>query len=211
YTTWRDPGLKYGVALAKVAGRASLRLANAERLPFEFTAFADNVAKYVRELKELADKMRSDTAETNQRIADGIYALALDPTKALRPPKRQDAVPHFSFAPLENALDRLHAAALDYAASADGESPVGDELNRLLYTSERVLTRPEGLPGRTWYKHHVYAPGFYTGYGVKTIPGVREAIEQRKYDEVDAQILLAASVLEDMAARIELLARVPAR
>ena len=75
-----------------------------------------------------------------------------------------------------------------------------------MYTSERLLTRDEGLDGRPWYKHHIYAPGFYTGYGVKTIPGVREAIEQREYDKVAPQIGIAAEVINTMAARIELLA-----
>jgi N-acetylated-alpha-linked acidic dipeptidase len=68
------------------------------------------------------------------------------------------------------------------------------------------LTREAGLEGRPWYRHHIYAPGFYTGYGVKTIPGVRESIEQRSFDAVDSQIELAASVLGDMAERIEMAA-----
>ncbi|HSD68493.1 MAG TPA: M28 family peptidase [Woeseiaceae bacterium] len=207
YTTWVDPGLAYGVALAQVAGRASLRLANAQRLPFEFSAFADNLALYISELTELADKMRKETADNNEKIDQGIFAAALDPTYTLGPPKRQEPVPHFNFAPLQNSLDRLNAAATLYADAAVDKDVVNDEINRLLFTSERILTRSEGLKGREWYKHHVYAPGFYTGYGVKTLPGVREAIEQRNYAEVDPQIELAASVLNDMAARIELLAR----
>ncbi|HEX9853433.1 MAG TPA: M28 family peptidase, partial [Woeseiaceae bacterium] len=187
YTTWVDPGLVYGVALARVAGRATLRMANAQRLPFEFLAFADNVALYIGELTELADKMRSDTADNNEKIEQGIFAAALDPTYTLGPPKRQDPVPHFNFAPLQNSLERLQAAALLYADSAGDAGKVNDEINRLLFTSERVLTRSEGLKGREWYRHHVYAPGFYTGYGVKTLPGVREAVEQRNYAEVDPQ------------------------
>lgn len=206
YTTWVDPGLVYGVTLAQVAGRATLRLANAGRLPFEFVAFADNVKTYITELTELADKMRKETAANNEMIDEGTYDLALDPTYTLGPPKKQEPVPFFNFAPLENSLARLEAAAVKFAGAAAGNAPVNDEVNRLLYTSERLLTRKEGLPGREWYKHHVYAPGFYTGYGVKTIPGVREAIEQRDYDEVDEQVEIAASVLNDMAARIELLA-----
>jgi N-acetylated-alpha-linked acidic dipeptidase len=206
YTTWVDPGLVYGVTLAQVAGRATLRLANAGRLPFEFVAFADNVSTYIAELTELADKMRKETAETNEMIDEGLYDLALDPTYTLGPPKKQEPVLHFNFAPLQNSLERLEAAAENYAGVAADRATSNDEINRLLYTSERLLTRNEGLDGREWYKHHIYAPGFYTGYGVKTIPGVREAIEQRKYDEVDEQIELAASVLNDMAARIELLA-----
>jgi N-acetylated-alpha-linked acidic dipeptidase len=206
YTTWVDPGLVYGVTLAQVAGRATLRLANAPRLPFEFVAFADNVSTYVQELVELADKMRKETAANNEMIDEGVFDLALDPTYTLGPPKKHAPVPFFNFAPLDNSLARLEVAAVQYAASSADSSKFNDEINRLLYTSERILTRSEGLEGRDWYKHHVYAPGFYTGYGVKTIPGVREAIEQRTYDEVDEQIEIAASVLNDMAARIELLA-----
>ncbi len=205
FTTWGDPGLVYGATLAKVTGRAALRLANAPRLPFEFMGFADNIALYVTELKELADGMRKETEKTNQMISDGIYAAALDPNKTLGPPTVQTQVPHFNFAPLENALGRLQTAAIGFDAVAKFSTTTSAEINQLLYTSERLLTRDAGLDGRPWYKHHIYAPGFYTGYGVKTIPGVREAIEQRKYDKVEAQIEIAASVLNRMSERIELL------
>lgn len=206
YTTWMDPGLEYGVALAQVMGRATLRLANAPLLPFEFTAFADNVELYITELEELATEMRDETARNNQLIEQGAYALALDPQKALGPPDRQPPVPHFSFAPLKNALDRLQKAADAYKEKSEGAEG-SPEINRLLYTSERVLTREDGLEGRPWYKHHIYAPGFYTGYGVKTLPGVREAIEQRQYDKVEPQIAIAAEVLDAMAYRIETITR----
>ncbi len=205
YTTWGDPGLVYGATLAKVTGRAALRLANAPRLPFEFKGLADNVALYVTELKELADKMRKSTAKTNRMISDGIYAAALDPTKTLGPPPIETAVPHFNFAPLENALSRLQSAADGFDAAAKQSTGTSEEINHLLYTSERLLTRDEGIEGRSWYKHHIYAPGFYTGYGVKTIPGVREAIEQREYEVVGPQIEIAAEVLNRMSERIELL------
>ncbi len=205
YTTWSDPGLVYGATLAKVTGRASLRLANAPRLPFEFLAFADNVALYVTELKELAEDMRKETEETRQMINDGIYAAALDPNKTLGPPAVEAPVPHFNFAPLENALDRLQAAASSFDAAAKQHDTASAEINQLLYTSERLLTLDAGLEGRPWYKHHIYAPGFYTGYGVKTIPGVREAIEQREYETVEPQIEVAAGVLNLMSERIELL------
>jgi len=205
YTTWGDPGLVYGATLAKVTGRAALRLANAQRLPFEFKGLADNVGMYVTELKALADGMRKSTDKTNQLISDDIYAAALDPEKTLGPPAVELPVPHFNFAPLENALNRLKTAADDYDAVAKQFAATSEEINRLLYTSERLLTRDEGLEGRNWYKHHIYAPGFYTGYGVKTIPGVRESIEQREYDAVDPQIVIAAEVLNRMSERIELL------
>jgi len=175
YTTWRDPGLVYGATLAKVTGRSSLRLANAPRLPFEFMGLADNVAVYVGGLQELADKMRKSTDKTTRLVNDGTYATALDPTKTLGPPAIEAPVPHFNFAPLENALGRLQAAAKGFDTVAKTSSATSEEINRLLYTSVRLLSRDEGLEGRTWYKHHLYAPGFYTGYGVKTIPGVRES------------------------------------
>jgi N-acetylated-alpha-linked acidic dipeptidase len=150
--------------------------------------------------------MRKRAADNNEMIDHGIFAAALGPTYTLGPPEREP-VPHFNFAPLQNSLERLEAAAALYSESAGESEIVNDEVNRLLFTSERILTRSEGLKGREWYKHHVYAPGYYTGYGVKTLPGVREAIEQRNYAEVDPQIELAASVLNDLAARVELLAR----
>ena len=206
YTTWRDPGLVYSLALAQVAGRATLRLANAPRLPFEFQAFADNVALYITELEQLAGEMRRETREQNEKIASGVYAAALDPSKTLGPPKEQEAVPYFNLAPLKNALARLEGAADAYADSVTDAAPASAEINNLLFTSERLLTRDAGLPGRPWYKHQLYAPGFYTGYGVKTIPGVREAIEQREFGAVEAQIELAAEVLNDMSQRIEVLA-----
>jgi N-acetylated-alpha-linked acidic dipeptidase len=206
YTTWRDPGLRYGVALSKVAGRATLRLANAPRLPFEFNGFADNIGLYVTELEELVENMREETERNNGLLEDGAYAVALDPTKALGPPAHEEPVPYFNFAPLKNALERLQKAAAGYEHVMGDDSDTSRGLNRLLYTSERLLTREQGLTGRPWYKHHIYAPGFYTGYGVKTIPGVREAIEQREYDAVGTQVALAAEVLSTMAERIETIA-----
>lgn len=203
YTTWRDPGLAYGVALAEVAGRATLRLANAPRLPFEFSGFADNIALYVSELEALADEMREQTETVNRRLDEGVYDAALNPYETLGPPKREAPVPYFNFAPLKNALDRLQTAADAYAEIAAEGGPATAEVNELLYTTERLLTRVAGLPGRSWYKHHIYAPGFYTGYGVKTLPAVREAIEQRDYAMVAEQIPITAAVVDRLSERIE--------
>lgn len=206
YTTWRDPGLAYGVALSALAGRATLRLANAPLLPFEFDGFADNVARYVDELDELAASMREATERRNRHVEEGLYELALDPDDALGPPPVEAPVPHFNLAPLKNAVERLRDAAAAYAEALENGGEPSRTINELLYTSERLLTRDAGLDGRPWYKHHVYAPGFYTGYGVKTLPGVREAIEQRSYADVEPQVLIVARVLDGMAERIESLA-----
>jgi len=213
FTTWRDPGLTYGVALAQVAGRATLRLANAPRLPFDFDGLADNIALYIDEVVALADKMRDDTATRNQQIDDGVFAAALDPTKTLGPPKRNAPVPHINFAPLHNALAKLQAAVQTYASASSEQptGPVSTKINNLLFTSERLLTRKQGLDGRTWYKHHLYAPGFYTGYGVKTLPGVREAIEQRQYDDIAEQVARVANVLEGLTERIQQLSKLTER
>jgi N-acetylated-alpha-linked acidic dipeptidase len=177
YLQFRDPGLAYGAALAKLNGRATLRLANAAILPFEFTGFVDNVASYVKEIEKLAADLRLETAKTNTMIDDGTFALALDPTKDLGPPAKKADVPFFNLAPLKNAVDDLtRAAAAFQAALANAQPEEIDNpnlLNTLIFTTERLMTREEGLPGRPWYKHYIYAPGFYTGYGVKTLPGHR--------------------------------------
>ena len=207
YSKWIDPGLVYGEVLAQVAGHATLRLANAPRLPFEFKGFTDNVSVYISEIETLADNMRTNTEETNQNITDGIYDLILDPTKSFGPPAVQTQVPFFNFAPLKNALARLESAAENYETTIASGIAATTEENYLLYQTERELIRQEGLNGRPWYKHHIYAPGFYTGYGVKTIPGVREAIEQRQFDEVAGQIDIAAEVLTKMAVKVEELSK----
>jgi N-acetylated-alpha-linked acidic dipeptidase len=76
-------------------------------------------------------------------------------------------------------------------------------LNARLIQSERQLTDPAGLPRRPWYRHLLYAPGFYTGYAVKTLPGVREAIEQKAYAEAEAEIVRVARALDRETALID--------
>jgi N-acetylated-alpha-linked acidic dipeptidase len=206
YTRFRDPGFTYGVALAQFNGRAMLRLANADLLPFEFTALADNVATYLEEIETFTRKMREDTARRNALIADGTYALALDPKDTLSPPASEIEVPFLNFAPLHNALARLRSAAAAYdALEVDPAAATPDllrQVNRLLYTSERELTREDGLRGRPWFRHFIYAPGFYTGYGVKTLPAVREAIEEREFDVLDGEVARTARVLDALSQRI---------
>ena len=205
YTTWRDPGLRYGVSLAQLAGRATLRLANAPILPFEFSGFANNIELYVTELEALAKKMRTETDNTNKLMNNGVYKLALDPTKTLGRPAKHEPVPYFNFAPLKNALADLKRAA---EALSGKEINGSRKLNEQLFTTERLLTRRDGLLGRPWYKHHIYAPGFYTGYGVKTLPGVREAIEQREYNKVAGEVDKVAEVLGALTLRLKDITRI---
>ena len=203
YSRFRDPGFAYGVALADLAGNATLRLANAPVLPFRFSGLADNLSFYLGELTKLADDERKAAQRTNRMLREGTFDLALDPERSLSPPPAVPEVPHFNFAPLMNAIDRVteNARALDAALDTLGADSDIDlaALNARLFRSERALSSREGLPGRDWYRHQIYAPGFYTGYGVKTLPRVREAIEAELYDQVDAEIAITAQVLEAFA------------
>jgi len=206
YKRFKDPSFQYGVTLAKVAGRTSLRLANAEVLPFEFNHFTKIVSGYVDQVSKLADKLRKETATNNRLINSGVYDLVANPKENVSAPKTKKEIPHFNFAPIENALNGLKAQASAFAkASKNGVRDIQNKtaVNQLLKDMERALTRAHGLPRRSWYKHHIYAPGFYTGYGVKTLPGVREAIEQRNFKEVGEQVDILAEVLKDFSAKIE--------
>ncbi len=201
YARFIDPGFEYGVALVRTAGRVVLRLANADVLPFEFTASADAIAGYAREVAKLADDLREETEKRNRLIRDGRFEAAADPRETHVPPKPQAAVPHLNFAPLRNAVARLGRSAREHE-EARRKIP-GKDIDSLLFKSERALTRDEGLPRRPWFRHLVYAPGYYTGYGVKTLPGVREAIEERRWDEAEAHISVVAAALERYAAVID--------
>ena len=211
YTKFGDPGFEYGLALAKVGGRTVLRLANADILPFTFSPFAETVGRYVTEVTKLADDMRKSTEAGNARITDRVYELAADPTETWVTPKPQQAVPQLDFEVLKKSLARLEASGKAYdsaltVAVAAGRIPSGTAakaLGDILVRTERAMTRPHGLPRRGWFRHHIYAPGYYTGYGVKTLPGVREAIEQRDWKETEEQIAIVAAVLNDVAGEID--------
>ncbi len=197
YKRFKDPDFSYGGALAKVAGRTTLRLANADVLPFEFTRMAQTLREYGDEVMKLAEDARKQTERENRLVRENAYVLAADPKEAFSAPEEKEEVPYLNFAPLQNGLGRISELADDYSAAAATELSEGqrEEINRLFMDLERQLTREEGLPRRPWFVHHVYAPGFYTGYGVKTLPGVREAIEQRNFDEAQEQIDKLGEVL----------------
>jgi N-acetylated-alpha-linked acidic dipeptidase len=188
-----------------------LRLADADVLPFNFNSHAATVATYLDELKLLAKKMREDIAEKNKMIEEGAFAAVSDPHKAYVPPKVEEVPPFFNFTPLENAVATLkeHAQryhnALEHGRAA--KKPIPPSLNKRLLDAERRLTHPDGLPNRPWFKHQLYAPGAYTGYGVKTIPAVREALEQKQWNTVDGHIATVAKVLASEAELLISLAR----
>jgi N-acetylated-alpha-linked acidic dipeptidase len=200
YTHFLDTDFSYGRALAQTAGTMVMRMADADILPFQFTNLANTVHLYDTQLKTLLTEKRDEVKERNQEIADGVYQALYDPKKQMVPPTVEPIPPYLNFAPLDQASDDLTdaAKAFDQAfAAAGGNAPA--ELNLDLIRSERLLTDERGLPNRPWFEHLLYAPGFYTGYGVKTIPGVREAIEQKKWAEADEQILRVSAALEHEA------------
>lgn len=211
YTNFSDTDFSYGRALAQTGGTAVLRIADAGLLPFEFTNFAETVKRYLDELKKLLKSKQDEIAERNRQLEEGVFSAMADPKEAFVPPTREEVPPHLNFAPLENALENLTRGAERYSKAAAGVKTSGkapsasiiSSVNKKLIQSERLLTDQKGLPGRDWFRHLIYAPGFYTGYGVKTIPGVREAIEQKKWIEAESEIVRVAGILEQEARLIE--------
>ena len=200
FTRFKDPGFQYGIALSKTAGRAMLRLANADVLPIDFNSFYKTVFDYVGEVKTLLDNTRTDTEQENKMIADKLFDLAKDPKKNFQSPKPKDNVPFLNFSELENKMAVLKTTAEDfqklYANGTQLSAEKRKELNAILFKVERALINDKGLPRRSWYKHQVYAPGFYTGYGVKTLPGIREGIEERNWKEAQDNIEIVAKTME---------------
>ena len=212
YTHFSDKDFVYGRALAQTAGEAVMRLADAELLPFDFDDFSDTVRRYVNEVRKLASDARENTVERNRQIDEGVFAATEDPRIKSAPPKKEEVPPFLNFAPLDNGMAALQRAAEVYAqaiARVSGNSaslPAGAalrEANTRLIAVERALTLKEGLPNRDWFKNQIYAPGFYTGYGVKTLPAVRESIEQKQWQLADRQIVLVGQVLAAAGAAIE--------
>jgi N-acetylated-alpha-linked acidic dipeptidase len=203
YVRFGDPNFAYGVVEAETAGHIVLRMADADVLPLQFTDFADAVSGYTDELRKAVDEKRKNAAELTKLIDANAFGLVADPTRVVAAPEREVPVPQLDFTPLEQAVARLQksAAAYDaaYARLTSGElhltAAKRRQLNALLQGMEQRLTLAQGLPGREWYRHFVYAPGMLTGYGVKTLPGVREAIDGKRWDEAARYIPITATVL----------------
>jgi N-acetylated-alpha-linked acidic dipeptidase len=212
YTHFSDTTFVYGRALAQTAGTSVMRLADAELLPFDFDDFTDTVRRYVAEVEKPARDRRDQVLERNRMIDDGTYAAVEDPRHKTVLPAKEAVPPFLNFAPLENGLAALERVNRDYDAALaqagrNGGSALASaalrEANSKLIAVERALTSNTGLPNRPWFKHQIYAPGFYTGYGVKTLPAVRESIEQNEWKLADQEIARAAGAIEAAAAAIQ--------
>ncbi|MEP6802754.1 MAG: M28 family metallopeptidase [Acidobacteriota bacterium] len=211
YTRFSDGEFVYGRALAETTGLFVLRLANADLLPFDFTSLSDTVATYVKELRALASEKREANEEKTRRLDEGGPAALEDPQEPMAEEKREPPVPFFDFSPLENASDNLSRAASEFER-ASSAGPGSDAVrlsavNALIRSVERGMLRAEGLPRRPWFKHFLYAPGFYTGYDVKTLPAVREAIEEKQWKDVNREIARTAGTIDVCAGRIRDAAR----
>ncbi len=203
-----DPGFTYAGVLAKTAGHLMLRVADADLPVNRYEDFADQIGTYLDEVKKLA-KTKRETAETQAKLLSGnLYRLADDPTKPSAPPSALKPVPQFDFQPLEAAVTRLRTSAEDYdsALSSKGaalSAKTKGELTKLTIATEEALTADVGLPGRPWFRNLVYAPGRFTGYGAKTLPGVREAIEEERWDDATSYIGLTAKALQAYADKLD--------
>jgi len=188
-----------------------MRMADADVLPYEFTDLADTMQSYNKDLQKLLQNKQEEARERGLELKEGVYHASLDPRKPTVAPPPEDIPPHLNFSPLENALEALTKSAERYKTAfnkaEESGFPGSDKrlaaLNQKLLEHERRLTDPAGLPRRPWYRHLIYAPGVYTGYGPKTMPGIREAIEQRRWQEADTEIARVAKVLENEAALID--------
>ena len=181
YTRFSDGSFVFGRALSQTIGTTIMRLANATVLPFNFTDLSTTMSRYVEEIQE-------------------------------EHAKRENA-PEIDLAPVEAALAKLHEAGEAYeraleklstmSSSVVQSQPELERLNQLLYTSERRFSHDEGLPEREWFRHQVYAPGFYTGYGVKTIPGIREGLEEESWEEAKYYVTVVSAALSDLVAQVQ--------
>jgi N-acetylated-alpha-linked acidic dipeptidase len=216
YTHFSDTTFVYGRALAQTVGTSVMRLADAEVLPFDFVNLADTVDMYRKNLEKLLADKQEEIRERNQELDEGMFKATFDPRRPTVAPAREEVPPHLNFAPMQNAVDTFARSAKHYQqALSQKQASLGDDaaaaklgaLNRELIESERRLTNADGLPRRPWYKHLLYAPGVYTGYEVKTVPGVREGIEQKRYAEAEQEIGRVSKALEDEAALVESAAR----
>jgi N-acetylated-alpha-linked acidic dipeptidase len=188
-----------------------MRLADAEVLPYDFVDFADTVQKYSKDLQKLLSDKQEEIRERNQELEEGVFKATFDPRRPTVAPQHEEVPPHLNFAPMDNALDKLTHSAERYrkalsqkqAGLSEIQTETLRQLNAKLIDSERKLTNDDGLPRRPWYKHMLYAPGIYSGYGVKTVPSVREGIEQKRYSEAEQEIARVAKTLEQESELID--------
>jgi N-acetylated-alpha-linked acidic dipeptidase len=202
YEKFKDPGFQYGVALAETAGHAVLRMADADGLPFDFTHLYKTIDEYSGDLISLLKTTRETTELENQIINSNGYAVGDDPAKKYIVPMVKPVVPFLDFSPLQNAMQQLKTSVDNLNVVFQNKiktNTISLTFNQSLHRAEQQLLNEAGLPRRPWYKHTLYAPGSYTGYGVKTMPGIREAIERSDWKEAQQQIEVDSNAIIRLA------------
>ena len=164
------------------------------------------------EIDRLAQTQRTDIIERNKEIDEGVFKATNDPLHPAAPPVKEAEPPFLNLAPLRNALaalerssaqyEKAFARAMDGGGTALARTSLAS-VNAQLIGVERALTLSDGLPSRPWYRHQIYAPGLYTGYDVKTLPGVRESVEQKQWKAADEQAARVGKVLENAGEKIQ--------
>lgn len=200
YVRFKDINFMYGPVLASVVGRVVLRTSEADLLPFNYKNTTSIIKTYIQEVIQEAQKAQQTILLTNLKSNENAQNIAADPKLNLSfNNQEKPAAPFLNFAPLQNAFQNLEQEVQNISLKVDSLSPMKiNELNKKFAQAEQQLLAPDGLPKRSWYKHTLYAPGFYTGYGVKTLPGIREAIEQGNWSEAQEQIQQVANALNKL-------------
>jgi N-acetylated-alpha-linked acidic dipeptidase len=214
YKRFSDGDFNYGTTLSKVNGRLVLRLSEADILPFRFVNMVENIGKFIEENKKLSQTVEQSTKLRNKLLDNNDFTISRNPNKTYLQPERLGQVPEFDFKPLDDAFARLSSSAWKYeevllkfkkgSLSAEKKS----EINSLLRKVDQAFTNNNGLPRREWFRNMLYAPGYYTGYGVKTLPGIREGLEERKWDEVRLYINEVAKALDRASNNINSASRI---
>ncbi|MBM3807049.1 MAG: M28 family peptidase [Acidimicrobiia bacterium] len=184
YQTFSDGDYSYGRTLSQLTGTLIMRLADAPVLPFQFTDTADTLMRYVVELETLAAAKKESQVDMRlvRSAVESLRAAAQDFEKAYA------------------SVGRANTQALLAKKQLQ-------QLNLLLLTSEQRLGNRDGLPRRDWFKHQIYAPGFYTGYGVKTMPQIREGLEENRFTEAQGGVRTVSAAINALAAQVNDAAR----
>ena len=210
YTKFMDTDFSYGRVLAQTGGVAVMRLADADLIPYEYNGMAETIGRYVKELEKLLKDKQDEITERNLELKEGVFTATADPHKTSVPPPAKPVPPFMNFAPLKNGSEAIRKSAERYQSAfakwqtggSDLPPQTAAALNEELIQIQRAFLTEKGLPERPWFRHQVYAPGAYTGYGAKPIAAVREYMDQEKWKEADAQVPVVGQVLENVAAAI---------
>jgi N-acetylated-alpha-linked acidic dipeptidase len=201
--------------LAKVVGRIVMHAADGDRVPAHYSSFAAEVSRYVGEVQKLADDQREHDRTLADLRREGDFKLASAPYDPTVAPADKGITPLIDMLPLQDASDHLTraAGAADAVLANEQSLPPATQarINAALQNIDQLLLDPQGLPGRPWYRNLITAPGTLTGYGAKTLPGVREGIEQRRFDDARAYVARTAAVIEAYANRLDQVAAMGGR